>query len=655
MATSRGTTLVARGADWRFPEFWCLWAGLLGLLEWSVIYAELSEAHVNNVGLILFGTAALSLIAIAAPKQVRRTSVSVFAGVLLGGLVVLVASWRHFGIEMSDAGSIKRAFTHDTRHPWEWHFDEGLSAYFRVWWMILAGGVAALLSVVVLGYFARPTGAPTKRAKAGIYGESDWMSLKDAKALFPASGEIVIGEAYRVDQDVAAQAPFDKSDASTWGQGGRAPLLCMDVTDEKTFASSHGLFFAGSGGFKTVSAVIPTCLKWRGGMVVLDPSCEILSMVRNYREDVLKKQVIALDPKNPVEGFNVLDWIDGSARKEQNIVTVASWLMPERPDVVDSAGQVFGGQARNLIAGLIGYVLLEKPERGAERSLREVRKILSHPKGAFSEKLREIHDRSTSRYVRETIGQFVDMTEVTLSGIHFNASEATAWLSIDNLAKLVCEGDQKTSDIVSGRYDVFINIDMRTMIDNPGVARLLIGALSNTVLEAEGDIPGRLLFLLDEAFTLGYMKILEVIRDGMRKYRITLILIYQSIGKLKEAFGRHAQQSWFDSVSFVSFAAVGDPETARLISEEAGKFTAETSSRSTQWGFLGSASIRQGETRSLHARPLIMPEEVLRQLHGDEQIVLVKGRPALRCGRAIYFRRPEMTAVVGQNKFARVA
>jgi len=35
----------------------------------------------------------------------------------------------------------------------------------------------------------------------------------------------------------------------------------------------------------------------------------------------------------------------------------------------------------------------------------------------------------------------------------------------------------------------------------------------------------------------------------------------------------------------------------------------------------------------------------------DEMFVLTRGSPPLRCGRAIYFRRPEMTAQVGKNRF----
>jgi len=46
------------------------------------------------------------------------------------------------------------------------------------------------------------------------------------------------------------------------------------------------------------------------------------------------------------------------------------------------------------------------------------------------------------------------------------------------------------------------------------------------------------------------------------------------------------------------------------------------------------------------ARRLIKPEEFRQGLRYGEQIVLVQNAPPLRCGHAIYFRRPEMVARV---------
>ncbi|MCB0137947.1 MAG: type IV secretory system conjugative DNA transfer family protein, partial [Caldilineaceae bacterium] len=116
------------------------------------------------------------------------------------------------------------------------------------------------------------------RGKRAVHGEADWMKMPEAGKMFPATGGIVIGERYRVDHDNVAAVAFRADSPDSWGAGGRSPLLCFDGS----FGSSHGIVFAGSGGFKTTSVTIPTALKWGGGLVVLDPSSEVAPMVADH-------------------------------------------------------------------------------------------------------------------------------------------------------------------------------------------------------------------------------------------------------------------------------------------------------------------------------------------------------------------------------------
>ena len=162
------------------------------------------------------------------------------------------------------------------------------------------------------------------RGRSDNFGHADWLAIRDARRLFPGPDEtyggIVVGEAYRVDQDRVARRAFDPADRRTWGQGGAAPLLI----DPCRTGSTHALVFAGPGGFKTTSVGVPTMLTWRGAAVVLDPSREIGPMVQDYRQATLGHRVVTLDPADPSAGaFNVLDWIDIAAPDaETNIEAV---------------------------------------------------------------------------------------------------------------------------------------------------------------------------------------------------------------------------------------------------------------------------------------------------------------------------------------------
>ena len=147
-------------------------------------------------------------------------------------------------------------------------------------------------------------------------------------------------------------------------------------------------------------------------------------------------------------------------------------------------------------------------------------------------------------------------------------------------------------------------------------------------------------------------------RDAGRKYGITLVMLYQSEGQLREQWGEGGKSAWFESASWRSYAAIGSLEQARAVSEALGEhgvvLSSETSTRgkSARPLEIGTASTGASEQRSERGRRLATVSEILADARADEQFVFVQGRKPLRCGRAIYFRRPEMVARVGENRFA---
>jgi type IV secretion system protein VirD4 len=186
--------------------------------------------------------------------------------------------------------------------------------------------------------------------------------------------------------------------------------------------------------------------------------------------------------------------------------------------------------------------------------------------------------------------------------------------------------------------------------NHAGIARVIIGSFLNAIYNRNGDVTGRALFLLDEVARLGYLRILETARDAGRKYGITLTMLYQSIGQMREAYGgRDATSKWFESASWVSFAAINDPETADYISKRCGDTTVEVDQTNRSSGMKGSSRSR---SKQLSSRRLILPHEVMR-MRADEQIVFTAGGAPLRCGRAIWFRRDDMKSCVGTNRFYR--
>ncbi|WP_085034554.1 Ti-type conjugative transfer system protein TraG [Ensifer aridi] len=514
------------------------------------------------------------------------------------------------------------------------------------------GAATALMSalfgvrVAIAGNAAFAKAEPKRiYGKRALHGEADWMKLSQAGTLFPESGGIVIGERYRVDRDSVAAQSFRADSAETWGAGGKSPLLCFDGS----FGSSHGIVFAGSGGFKTTSVTIPTALKWGGALVVLDPSNEVAPMVSNHRGDA-NRDVFVLDPKHSEIGFNALDWIGcfGGA-KEEDIASVASWIMGDSGGARGVREDFFRASALQLLTALMADVCLSGHTAENDKTLRQVRKNLSEPEPKLRERLQSIYDNSDSDFVKENVAAFVNMTPETFSGVYANAVKETHWLSYPNYAALVSGTTFTTSDLAGGKTDVFINVDLKTLETHSGLARVIIGSFLNAIYNRDGAMQGRALFLLDEVARLGYMRILETARDAGRKYGITLTMIYQSIGQMRETYGgRDAASKWFESASWISFAAINDPETADYISRRCGTTTVEIDQVSRSFQSKGSSRTR---SKQLAARPLIQPHEVLR-MRADEQIVFTAGNAPLRCGRAIWFRRDDMRGCVDTSRFS---
>ncbi len=138
------------------------------------------------------------------------------------------------------------------------------------------------------------------------------------------------------------------------------------------------------------------------------------------------------------------------------------------------------------------------PEYAGRRNLRSLRQIVSEPEPSVLAMLRDIQEHSASAFIRETLGVFTNMTEQTFSGVYSTASKDTQWLSLDSYAALVCSSAFKSSDIVSGKKDVFLNIPASILRSYPGIGRVIIGSLINAMTQADGSFKRRALFMLDE-------------------------------------------------------------------------------------------------------------------------------------------------------------
>ncbi len=553
------------------------------------------------------------------------------------------------------------------------------------WLAILNAADMTIFYAGVVGFLATTAGVrmlmgkslhaqsvkPVERAPSDIFGHADWMDIREAQNLFGGSAKstanprrgVVIGEAYRVDQDAPARRgqQFDPRDPKSWGKGGKSALLTFDLS----WGGTHGLVFAGSGAYKTMSVGVPTLLTWRGPIVTLDPSSELAPMLTGART-AMGRRVVSIDPMKGTGAFNALDWLTKSSPLiDGDIRSVVDWICGERASATRDAPHgasskaFFEGRGKAIVEALLSDIVFDKNLSDDKRNLVTLAQRLALPEQKMRDELARIFEHSLSHRARHLAGQLMGLVAETFSGVYGNMSEQTEWLANPAYAKLVSGNSFRTIDLVSGNLDLFINIPMKVLESTPALARVVVGSLLNAVYEADGVLPGgRVVFLLDEVARLGYMTSLARARDAGRKYGITLVMLYQSEGQLKEQWADGGKSAWFESASWRSYAAIGSLEQARAVSEALGEHGVVLSSATTNRGKsarpleIGTASTGASEQRSERGRRLATVSEILADARADEQFVFIQGRQPLRCGRAIYFRRPEMIAKVERNRFA---
>jgi type IV secretion system protein VirD4 len=589
-----------------------------------------------------------------------------------GVLVLGSAGWTIVASLVFLTGSgLIRSFSYPLYQWWLYLLFSPPNRIVALWLGIGAAAATAIMAVFVAALLVgrpkarsalpwrsqqRAVPAPV-RGKSDNHGHADWLSIQKAQALFPGPapgyGGIVVGEAYRVDEDAVAELPFDPGVKATWGKGGKAPLLI----DPCRSGPTHSLIFAGAGSFKSTSA-ISTLLTWSGSAVVLDPSCELGPMLANALQN-MGHRIYQLGLHEGI-GFNVLDWIDiGSPLAATNVLSIVDWVCGDAAPGQDANGAFFASRGKALVSCLLAHMLWDPALPKEDKTLAQLRIGLSTPEPELRKILQSIHERSLSPLARDYAGTLKGLVDETFSGIYANADDTTAWLANPAFASLVSGNTFKSLDLLDGKTSVFLQIPLAALQSTPAIGRTVVGALLNAAYEADGRISGRILYLLDEVARLGPMKIIETARDAGRKYGITLQLLYQSVGQLEKQWGKDGKRAWYDGVSHRTYAAVQDLDTAKELEETFGNYAVEAISGGSNKGTSGKAfelgSMSRGTSTSSQeiSRPLIRRDELMNDCRTDEAFIIVRGAKPLRCGRAIYFRRPEMVARVEANRFSR--
>jgi hypothetical protein len=129
--------------------------------------------------------------------------------------------------------------------------------------------------------------------------------------------------------------------------------------------------------------------------------------------------------------------------------------------------------------------------------------------------------------------------------------------------------------------------------------------------------------------------------DAQRRSRRHLVSLCRPVGRAGKAH-------LYEGASFRCYAAVQDLDSATELENTFGTYGVIASSEETNTGSAGRAMEAASRSR---ASNLSYHAGIMHDTRADELFVLARSTPPRRCGRATHFRRPELVAQVGSNRF----
>lgn len=500
---------------------------------------------------------------------------------------------------------------------------------FSIWFVVGTLGLKMTMALPARLALAKNNKRKTRedyRSRSTVFGDArlgKWADIR--KRIAPQDNGIVLGENY----DPRENPDYDHDDRKTWGKGGKSELIQMKTSYE----GGHTLIVAGTGAAKTSAYVIPTCMTYPHALVVVDPNGSVLKLCRTNRSERGRN----VREVSPELGLDVMAMIKHCLKESRDYIHLADMM------IVREKGSEFSEYyAKESIAVLAALLEHFDKEYKNISVLDELSKIVFLSESQMKQKLFDLAQNTKLSNVGLALGSMVEKDAKFFTYFTTGLKQSLNWLNQPSLLEMVSKDAPSSPSALDQKTDIFITLSMSDFEMFPGLVRLILGSITYDMMKRE-DRANEKLMIVDEAALLGYFELFEKIRDRARQFKLHLMVVFQSVGQIIEAYGRSGPQSWND-VAVKAYSAIGDLKTAQELSQFIGTFTVDIA-ENTQGASGGTlATIAQSSNISLSERTqqaaLITPDEIL-QLPADAQILLFRRQPPLICGKALHFRRRE--------------
>ncbi|MFZ4210600.1 type IV secretory system conjugative DNA transfer family protein [Pantoea endophytica] len=414
---------------------------------------------------------------------------------------------------------------------------------------------------------------------------------------------------------------------------------------------------AGTRAGKGAGIVIPNLLDFEGSMFVLDPKQECYNITSGYRQKILGQDVFLFDPFNPkTHGFNALFYVDLSRPQGVTDMLSLGETIYRTEGMTGPEGH-FNGESKSLLVGLSEMLWFLMTYMKQELKSFNVKHCFSigtilefYHRAPLEDLLAKRQDylgMADSDHVRfllndsfDKIGHYVSLGDDAKSSVSGTFTKKLTLFSLPLFREATDRNDFDIRDMRRKKMTVYVGI-MATEVD---IANDLLNLFFNFAIKVSmrenpdfvPDLVYDVLFLLDEFPAIGPMPYIKKASGFIAGYKLKLLTIYQNLSQLNEIYGLEGAKSLMANHPCKLIYAVSEKEDADRFSAQLGYTTVKNKGKNRGSSKTGTS---KGESESDAQRALVLPQE-LGILNFDEEFILLKGEPPIRCKKAFYFSDP---------------
>ena len=390
----------------------------------------------------------------------------------------------------------------------------------------------------------------------------------------------------------------------------------------------HAIIVAPTRSGKGVGVIVPTLLTWTESAIVLDIKGENWLLTSGWRSKAVGPcyRLDFTDPEstctyNPLKEIHI-----GTDRETADVQNIVSIIMD--PDSKEE-GDHWKESAKTLVTGAITHELYrarrEKDEPTFENVLNSI--IEDESKAALTKMQRYRHldkeDPITGwchPVVYRCANDIKNRPDEERGSVISSASAQLNLFYDKVINRNIAESTVRVDDLVNAEKPVslYLVVPPSDIVRVRPLLRLLVTqivlGLTRQMVETKHGVSSghkhKLLLMLDEFPQLKKLEVLESAMAQMGGYGLKAFIVCQSYRQLYDIYGQHETIS--TNCHYHVLYAPNDEETAKQISEKAGKTTITVGSSNISGNRFAFARNNESISFSQHVRDLVTADEAKR-------------------------------------------